>query len=121
MDQVTVTLWGRTKTLSVAYDYYDEPIPSYMTAAIDSILQEWNIVNAALDEVKQYCQCCDSKHADVDDIYRLLKPTTLAALDEPAEHSVLLICDCPFDPEDGVAVHFVNEMYAGIGPQSKYL
>ena len=121
MSQVTVTLWGKTKTLSVAYDYYDEPIPSYMTEAIDAMLREWDVTDNALIEVKKYCQDRDSKHANIDDIYCFLEPTTLAALDEPDERSVLLICDCPFDPEDGVAIHFVNEKFVGVGPQCKYL
>lgn len=92
-----------------------------MTAAIEGILRKWDVTDNALAETKKYCQNSDSKHGDVDDIYCCLRPTTLAALDEPAEHSVLLICDCSFDPEDGVAIHFVNEKFAEVGPQSQYL
>ena len=121
-----VVLWGREFDLRISYDHYDDDkIPNDMTEACDKIIDSWDAVESALPELKRYCLSHNAEDVerlyglrDVDNIFRIVTPDCLFVQQSTRVRTVSLMLNYRFDLEEGLALRFVNETLASIGPQS---
>lgn len=116
-----VDLWGKRFFLDVEYEAYDgdEVLPEQV-GAVERLLAAWDVLEASLDRLKEYClsespEEIASDH--IDDIFRYVVPTTLYALRDEDARVVSLLCEYRFDPEHGIALRFENEKLVEIGTQ----
>lgn len=116
-----VDLWGKRFLLEVEYETYDgDEVLSEQVRAVERLLAAWDVVEASLDRLKEYClsespEEIASDH--IDDIFRYVVPTTLYALRDEDARVVSLLCEYRFDPEHGIALRFEDEKLAEIGTQ----
>lgn len=120
MNSVKKPVWGRDFNLKVRYDCLDDEkvLPS-QEAAINSLLASWEVVDGALDSVKEYCtkdSDGELKAAGIKNIFKYVIPHSLFAVRKPAG-VVALMCDYRLDLEHGLAIVFKNGELWKLGPQ----
>lgn len=119
--QISRTLWGRYFDLDVDFKIYTgEEVSPSQKEALAKLLDNWDVVEGALDKLKEYClsENGDEIGSDqIDNIFRYVIPTTLYVLQDEDPQVVSLLCEYRFDPEHGIALRFENEKLAEIGPQ----
>ncbi len=124
MSKLQRSLWGRNVELEIVYDCYDgeEVLPS-QEEAFSLIETNWNTLEDALISLTDYLTTHDSDKFDekITNIFKYIIPRTLFIKRANKDRMVALMCDYRFDPEEGIALLFVNERLSLIGPQSKIL
>ena len=121
-----LNIWGRDFEIGVQYEEYeDEGRISAQDAALKGVLENWDVVNSSLDEVKRFCIEWYPKELEaisgertIDNIFRYVMPESLFLLRRKDVRAVELLCRSRLDPEHGLAVYFENESLAGIGTES---
>lgn len=121
MTSLTREIWGRDLDLEVHFeDLDDEGIDDAQWDAYGRIVCAWDVLNESLRALKEYCieQSPDEFSGEaLDNVFRFAIPKNLFIPRVDEQRVVALMCDYRFDPEHGIAIVFVNEALAEIGPQ----
>lgn len=115
-----VHLWGRRLDLEIEFEQYsNEEVLASQNDALNRLLAAWDTVEGSLGRLKEYClsNMGENAEASVDNIFRVVAPTTLYVLRDETPRVVSLLCECRFDPEHGVALRFEDERLEDIGSQ----
>ena len=121
MSKEKITIWNREFDMEVKYDCYSgEEVLQIQKDAIDAFLKSGSTIDAALDQVKQYCLKNNKAEIGSDSIKNIFKyvvPKYLYVSRNKANHVVAIMCNYKFDSENGIAVVFENEKFSKIGMQ----
>lgn len=121
MTSLTRNVWGREFDLDVTFEDWDgEGVLDSQWASYGSIIMSWQAIEDALPKLEDYCLELDKDmigEAHIDNIFRFVIPKSLFISREEARQVVALMCDYRFDPDNGIAVVFVNGKLAEIGTQ----
>lgn len=115
-----VHLWGRSLNLEIEFEQYaNEEVLASQRDALERLLAAWDVVEQSLSKLKEYCLSNMGEDAgeSVDNIFRIVVPTTLYVLRDESPRVVSLLCECRFDPEHGAALRFEDERLKDVGPQ----
>lgn len=122
-NNVTVNLWGKSITLGIDYNVYDDSeIHPKQKHELKKFLKNFNIVNDCLDDVKQYCiqrDGIDIPDKNIPDIFKYVQPKSIFI--KMAHNEVVgiaLMCEYIFDVEHGIAIVFRNGKLIDIGSQN---
>ncbi len=121
MSFVEKPLWGRELKLEIVFDAFEgEDVLPIQEDALHSILDSWNAVNNSKTDVRTYClqeSPSDAKFIRENDILNYVLPTQLFIGRDKDHHDVYLLCEYRFDPEEGIAVRFVDERLEEVASQ----
>lgn len=121
MSKEKITIWSRDFDMEVKYDCYTgEEVLQIQKDAIHSFLESRAAIDAALDQVKQYClknNKSDIGSDNIENIFKYVAPKYLYVVRNKEKHIVAIMCNYKFDPENGIAVVFENEKFSKIGMQ----
>ena len=118
IESIEKAVWGRTLTLKVVPAYTErEDVPAVQELALEGILAAWDVVDASLDELREYCLANGVDEEGMPNVFRFVMPTEIY-LDSVTNHRVVaLMCEYRPDPEHGLAIVFEDERLREIGPQ----
>lgn len=121
MSKERITIWNREFDMEVKYDcYLGEEVLQVQKDAIDTFLKSGAAIDAALDQVKQYClknSKAEIGSDSIENIFKYVAPKYLYVARNKENHVVAIMCNYKFDPENGIAVVFENEKFSKIGMQ----
>lgn len=121
MSKEKITMWSREFDMEVKYDCYSgEEILQIQRDAIGAFLKSGAAIDAALDQVKQYClknNRVDIGSDSIENIFKYVAPKYLYVARNKEKRVVAIMCNYKFDPENGIAVVFENEKFSKIGMQ----
>ena len=121
MSKEKITIWSRDFDIEVKYDCYSgEEILQIQKDAIKAFLKSGNAVDAALNQVKQYCLKNNKEDIgkdSIENIFKYVMPKYLYVARNKDKHVVAIMCNYKFDLENGIAVVFENEKFSKIGMQ----
>ena len=116
-----ITIWGRDFDMEVKYDCYSgEEVLQTQRDSIEAFLKSEATIDAALDQVKNYCfknNKADIGGDSIENIFKYVAPKYLYVARNKEKHVVAIMCNYKFDPENGIAVVFENEKFSKIGMQ----
>lgn len=120
-DKIEMTIWGRKIELGITYDCYsDEDVLESQIKAVKAFEKAISAIDAALDDVKEYCILKNKEDitmGTIDNIFKYVAPKYLYVVREENKHIVALMCNYKFDMENGIAIVFENEKFVRIGKQ----
>ena len=113
-------IWGRTLSLEVIYDVYDdEEILSGQVEALNLFLEKAEELLSDSSAIEKYC--VENSNGEistpVDNIYKYVMPSALYILRETDHRTVALLCDFKFDEEHGCSLVFENEQFVRVCSQ----
>ncbi|MCR5024067.1 MAG: hypothetical protein K6A90_07020 [Lachnospiraceae bacterium] len=121
MSKEKITIWNRDFDMEVKYDCYSgEEVLQIQKDAINEFLKSGTAIDAALEQVKQYClknNKDDIGGNSIENIFKYVAPKYLYVARNKDKHVVAIMCNYKFDPENGLAVVFENEKFSKIGMQ----
>lgn len=121
MNNIRLNIWGRVFELNIEYDCYsDEKILQTQRDAINSFVNNQNIIQDCLNDVKQYCQNRNTEKTelkDIENIFKFVVPKYIYIKRNEEKRIVALMCNYKFDIENGIAIVFENEKLKDIGIQ----
>lgn len=121
MSKEKITIWNREFDMDVKYDCYSgEEVLQIQKDAIATFLKSGASIDAALDQVKQYCLKNNSAEIgsdNIENIFKYVAPKYLYVARNREKHVVAIMCNYKFDSENGIAVVFENEKFNKIGMQ----
>lgn len=117
-----LNLWGRNISLSVEYDCYtgEEVLPE-QEAALNGLVNDWQIVENTKKAVIDYCMMRDEEkiaEKSAIDIFKYVTPKSLFIARDKKCNRVYLMCDYLFNEDDGIAVEFIDGKFSKVGSQS---
>lgn len=120
MNKVSLTIWGRSFELPVAFDCYEgEEILQEQYDALNKFCENETLITDVKTDVVQYCLGLNSKEIGgdtIDNIFKYVMPTGVyVRRSDSADRFVGLVCKYRFNPEDGLAILFKNEVMDMIG------
>ena len=125
MNIIEMELWGRTVKLAITFDVFsNESILPIQQEAIEKIVADWPVVEATKQDVRDYCTAlpfADPRFTEQHDIFDYITPKSIFAMRDAHHRSVALLCDCIYDPENGLAVIFQDEQYQKVVSQDDIL
>jgi hypothetical protein len=117
----TIQIWGRKMEIEIRYESYpNDPVIAEQQIAAKMILDNPDIFNDALDDVKTYCkENCNNmiQETAIENVFQYVLPEALYVEQNREKRSVALMCNYKFDEEHGIAVVFENEHFVQVGPQ----
>lgn len=124
MNNCVLDIWGRTLDIEIIFDCYsDEEILESQKIACNMFLEKASeLMREVLPKVEHYC--LEINHAEIrtdsiENIFRYVKPKTLF-IKRTSENirKVAIICAYKFNPDDGLAIVFQNEVFKDIGTEN---
>lgn len=123
MNKIKTEIWGRVLELDVVFDRYSgEDVLDSQKAALTAFLDRADILySIALEKVK--CYCLENNGSDIEEnvignIFKYVKPKALYVGRSNDERIVAILCAYKFNPDDGLAIVFKNEMFSRIGTEN---
>lgn len=117
-----VRLWGRDLDLEIQYDCYaGEEVLPVQEEALESVLNNWQIVEDAKAYVVKYMLERDGdkiEDANKLNLFKYVMPQKLFVGRTKDTPSVYLVCAYRHNADDGLVVEFVDATVKQIGTQS---
>lgn len=114
-------LWGRELTVNIVYDCYEgeKILPTQKVAYEKFIKKAEKLMDESLSKVKEYCIQTNSEEIQEDEIsniFRYVKPKEIfIKRTHNGDRMVAMVCAYKFNPENGLAILFKNEMFYKLG------
>lgn len=120
MNKISLTIWGRSFELPVAFDCYEgEEVLQAQYDALNELCDAQITIEEAKTNVEKYCVELNAKEIGaqrIDNIFKYVMPTgVFVRRSNSADRFVGLICKYRFNPEDGLVVLFKNGAFYEIG------
>lgn len=121
---IKMNIWNREFDIDICYDVYSgEEILPVQQETLNLFLENYeSILQSALESVKKYCVETDGEDKgfnSVENIFKYVIPTTLyIKRPQSNERIVALLCDYRFNPDDGLAIVFKNNIFEMIGTEN---
>ena len=120
MNKISLTIWGRSFELPVAFDCYEgEEVLQAQYDALNELCNAQITIEEAKSNVEKYCVELNAKEIGaqrIDNIFKYVMPTgVFVRRSNSADRFVGLICKYRFNPEDGLVVLFKNGAFYEIG------
>ena len=117
-----VRLWGRELDLEIQYDCYaGEEVLPVQEEALESVLNNWQIVEDAKAYVVKYMLERDGdkiENANNLNVFKYVMPQNLFVGRSKGTPSVYLVCAYRYNEDDGLVVEFVDAAVRQVGTQS---
>lgn len=124
MSKIKMDVWGRTLDLDIVYDIYqgESILESQVNAYNCFMAKADRLFGLAEDEVKKYCLSInkeDIQESEITNIFKYVKPKAIyVARNTGKDRTVALLCAYKFNPDDGIAIVFMNEQLQKIGTEN---
>ncbi len=124
MSKVKMDVWGRALDLDIVYDTYqgESILESQVNAYNCFVAKADKLFGLAEDEVKKYCLSInkeDIQENEITNIFKYVKPKAIyVARNTGKDRTVALLCAYKFNPDDGIAIVFMNEQLQKIGTEN---
>ena len=124
MSKIKMDVWGRTLYLDIVYDIYqgESILESQVNAYNCFMAKADRLFGLAEDEVKKYCLSInkeDIQESEITNIFKYVKPKAIyVARNTGKDRTVALLCAYKFNPDDGIAIVFMNEQLKKIGTEN---
>ena len=124
MSKIKMDVWGRTLDLDIVYDIYqgESILESPVNAYNCFMAKADRLFGLAEDEVKKYCLSInkeDIQESEITNIFKYVKPKAIyVARNTGKDRTVALLCAYKFNPDDGIAIVFMNEQLQKIGTEN---
>ena len=124
MSKIKMDVWGRTLDLDIVYDIYqgESILESQVNAYNCFMAKADRLFGLAEDEVKKYCLSInkeDIQESEITNIFKYVKPKAIyVARNTGKDRTVALLCAYKFNPDDGIAIVFMNEQLKKIGTEN---
>lgn len=120
MNKISLTIWGRSFELPVAFDCYEgEEVLQAQYDALNEFCDAQITIEEAKTNVEKYCVELNAKEIGaqrIDNIFKYVMPTGVFVRRSNSEDRFVgLICKYRFNPEDGLVVLFKNGAFYEIG------
>lgn len=120
MNKISLTIWGRSFELPVAFDCYEgEEVLQVQYDALNELCDAQITIEEAKSNVEKYCVELNAKEIGaqrIDNIFKYVMPTGVyVRRSNSADRFVGLICKYRFNLEDGLVVLFKNGAFYEIG------
>ncbi|WP_022759096.1 DUF6985 domain-containing protein [Butyrivibrio fibrisolvens] len=120
MNEKDLTIWGRKLNVRVIFDHYSgENILQEQKDSLRLLLENMEVVDNTLDDVKMYCLKMDGSEIDnkeIPNIFKYVMPQSIyvGRPDNKNICGVAVICSYRFDPEENIAISFRNNKFVKI-------
>lgn len=124
MSKIKMDVWGRTLDLDIVYDIYqgESILESQVNAYNCFMAKADRLFGLAEDAVKKYCLSInkeDIQESEITNIFKYVKPKAIyVARNTGKDRTVALLCAYKFNPDDGIAIVFMNEQLQKIGTEN---
>ena len=110
VDTLKMALWGKDVELGIDFDVMPDEAPyDEQRAILQSLVENWSVVEDSKGSVESYCSSTDPEHStyfETHDINDYVIPKTIWVKHRPSSKTIALLCEYRFDLEDGLAVVF---------------
>ena len=120
MTSKKIIIWGRAFELEVKYDCYaGEEVLETQKETV-ALLNDDNITEESLDEVKKYCLSLNSEEIEqpIEIIFKFVATKYLFVPRDNEIKIIAIMCNYRFDMDNGIAVVFEDGELSEIGSQN---
>ena len=124
MSKQQFIIWGRSLDLNIVYDCYsgESILDSQKSAFKEFCNQAEAVFENAKKKAEEYCLKTNRSEIGTDyieNIFKYVKPKALyIKRSTNGERIVAILCAYKFNPDDGIAIVFVNECFSAIGTEN---
>lgn len=121
-ENASLKIWNRDFILPVQFDVYKgEQILPVQEKALKEFLAHPQILQNP-DMVWSYIEKQNPEEITVrDNIFKYVIPKSVLVIRNTVRPEIALLCDYKFDPEHGIALHFLNNRLTEVCDQDKIL